>query len=140
MIGLSASGVWSLATGLTVKEPEHCKCGERHGFKEVRMGKYKYQLIHTPLPQVVSYAARRAAPMHFTPAPTSGTASPPPHKRCTCKSIKPLANKASGSSKNEHFLLNICSFRIKSISLQQIIASRVAIFAHQPANYRRQRW
>ena len=35
MIGLCVHGGWPLATGLTVKEPEHCLCGERHGFKEV---------------------------------------------------------------------------------------------------------
>ena len=35
MTGLCVHGGWPLATGLTVKEPEHCICGERHGFKEV---------------------------------------------------------------------------------------------------------
>ena len=99
MIGLCGSVGWSLATGLIVEEPEHCYCGERHGFKEVRMCRYMYQRIHTTLSQVNSYAARRAAPRHFTPAPTSGTASPPPHKRCTFQSINPLPTKPPAPSK-----------------------------------------
>ena len=44
MIGLCVHGGWPLAIGLTVKEPEHCLCGERHGFKEVSIVRHSKQV------------------------------------------------------------------------------------------------
>ena len=70
---------------------------------------------------------------------TSGTA-PPIHTSDVHSPSKSLAQLSLRLILNEQFHQNICSFQINSIPLQQIIASRVAMFAHQPANYRRQRW
>ena len=109
MIGLCCCLGWSLATGLTVKEPGYCLSGERHGFKEVST--YLLRAVTRACSDQVhthSFATsgqpccspRSTHALH--PAPTSGTASPPPHKRCpfriTPRPSSPLPSKPSAHS------------------------------------------
>ena len=77
-------------------------------------------------------------PRTFCQPYTSGKA-PPIHTSDVQSPSSPLPIKPAAHHQLKN-PLNIRPFQINSVSLQQKIASRVAQFAHQPANCRRHRW